>query len=279
MLQITELNIYPVKSCRGISLTHVLIGPEGLVHDREWMVVHPDGRFMTQREQPRLALIVPALTREFLVLRAPESGELRLPLQHQGAIVTTEVWGKACQGFDAGDVAAEWLSQHLQTPARLIRFDQSRPRLSDHKWTGGVDARNRFSDGYPLLLISQASLDDLNARLETPVPMNRFRPNLVVSGLEPYGEDRLDELAAGDIRLRIVKPCTRCVITTTDQETGKVTGPEPLQTLRSYRFGREPQGIWFGQNVIVATGVGRELRLGMSLQPRFKSENRANAVD
>lgn len=270
MPQITALNIYPVKSCRGIAVTHASLRKAGLDHDREWMVIRPNGRFVTQRDEPRLALIVPALESGFLVLHAPEMAELRVPLRHEGATVITEVWGRGCRGFDAGEAAAQWLGDFLGTPMRLVRFDPSHRRLSDVAWTGGIEAENRFSDGYPLLLISEASLADLNARLATPLPMNRFRPNIVVSGLDAFEEDTVDELVAGEVRLRAVKPCTRCAITTTDQNTGMVVGPEPLKTLMTYRFSRKPQGVLFGQNLIILGGVGSELRVGMSLQVSTK---------
>lgn len=270
MPHITELNIYPVKSCRGISLSRAVIQPAGLEHDREWMIVRPDGRFVTQREQPRLALIVPALEGPFLVLRAPEGGELRLPLQQDGATVQVQCWRDVCPAIDAGDSAAEWLSRHVGERLRLVRFVPSHRRLSSLEWTRGVEAENRFSDGYPVLLISEASLTDLNARLEQPLPMNRFRPNLVLNGLMAYQEDVVDELIAGELLLRGVKPCTRCIITTTDQSSGEVSGPEPLRTLKTYRLSRQPPGVLFGQNLIVVAGAGTELRVGMELQARLK---------
>lgn len=268
---ITELNIYPVKSCRGISLSQAVIQTAGLEHDREWMIVRPDGRFVTQREQPRLALIVPALEGPFLVLRAPEGGELRVPLQQEGAAVQVQCWRDVCPAIDVGDYAAAWLSRFVGEALRLVRFDAAYRRLSSFDWTHGTEAENRFSDGYPVLLISEASLDDLNSRLAQPLPMNRFRPNVVLRGLMPYQEDAIDELEGGDLRLRAVKPCTRCVITTTDQSTGEVAGPEPLQTLKTYRLSRHPPGVLFGQNLIVVAGAGTELRVGMELQVRFKS--------
>lgn len=271
MPYITELNIYPVKSCRGIALTRALLQPAGLEHDREWMIVRPNGRFVTQREQPRLASIVPAIQAGFLVLRAPEGGELCVPLQHDGAIMQCLCWRDTCPAIDAGDQAAAWLNRNLGEPLRLVRFDAAHRRLSSLDWTDGVEAENRFTDGYPLLLLSEASLTDLNSRLAVPVPMNRFRPNLVLGGLAPYEEDAVDELYADGLRLRAVKPCTRCVVTTTDQQTGQVTGPEPIRTLTTYRLSRHPPGVLFGQNLIVLGGAGSELQVGMPLQVRFKA--------
>ncbi|MET0661082.1 MAG: MOSC N-terminal beta barrel domain-containing protein [Steroidobacteraceae bacterium] len=276
MPRITELNIYPVKSCRGIALSRAVLQPAGLEHDREWMIVRPDGRFVTQREQPRLALIVPALEGGFLVLRAPEGGDLRVPLQQEGAPVQVQCWRDVCSAWDAGEAAASWLSRQVGESMRLVRFESTQRRLSSREWTHGVEAENRFSDGFPVLLISEGSLADLNSRLEQPLPMNRFRPNLVVSGLLPYQEDAIDELVVGDVTLRAVKPCTRCVITTTDQHSGEVTGPEPIRTLRTYRLSRNPPGVLFGQNLIVVSGADSELRTGMELAVRFKATGSAS---
>jgi hypothetical protein len=157
------------------------------------------------------------------------------------------------------------LSELLGRPLRLVRFDQSRVRLSDLAWTGGLAAPNLFSDGFPLLAIARASLADLNSRLAVPLPMDRFRPNLVLDGLPPYGEDALGDLIAGALRLRRVKPCTRCSITTTNQGTGAVEGDEPLRTLKSYRWDRALRGVTFGQNLIVVAGAGSRLTVGHPL--------------
>jgi hypothetical protein len=150
----------------------------------------------------------------------------------------------------------------------LVRFDPSRPRLSNREWTGEIEARNQFSDGYPILVISEGSLADLNSRLPNgvgPLPMNRFRPNLVLSGLPAYGEDELGDIHADNVQLRVVKPCTRCVITTTDQATARVTGEEPLRTLRAYRFDTQLKGVLFGQNIVIVKGIGERLRVGQTL--------------
>jgi uncharacterized protein YcbX len=189
-----------------------------------------------------------------------------VPLESSGDSRQVTVWGDLCPAFDQGEPAARWLSGLLGRPLRLVRFDPSHRRLSDSTWTGGVEATNRFSDGYPILAISRASLDDLNARLPVPLPMDRFRPNLVFEGLPPYGEDALDDLVAGNVRLRRVKPCTRCAITTTNQATAEVEGDEPLRTLKSYRWDKALRGVTFGQNLIVVAGAGASLRAGMELR-------------
>lgn len=277
MALITALNIYPVKSCRGISVASVLMAPTGFQHDREWMIVREDGRFVTQREHPVLALIVPSLEPGFLVLRAPKGSELRIPLRHEGALTRVVVWRDTCLAFDAGDEAAQWLRHNLGHRLRLVRFNPDHRRLSSLDWTGGVEAPNYFTDGYPVLVISEASLADLNGRLEKSLPMNRFRPNLVVSGIDAYAEDIAHEFSTELVRLRAVKPCTRCIITTTDQASGSVDGHEPIRTLKTYRLSRNPPGVLFGQNLIVIDGTGQQLRVGETLDVSWKSTTLSNA--
>jgi uncharacterized protein YcbX len=263
---ITALNVYPVKGCRGIALDSARIGAAGFEHDREWLITRPDGRFMTQREDPRLALIEAALIAETLRLRVPDGSELSVPVSAQGREVEVTCWKDRCAAFDAGEEAAEFLARYLGTPMRLVRFDARRKRPANSQWTPGVEALNQFSDGFPWLLISEASLEDLNGRLSRKLPMNRFRPNIVVSGLPPFGEDRLHELAGGGVRLRRAKPCARCIVTTTDQSTGTRDGDEPLRTLAQFRFDRELKGVVFGQNLILIDGLGAQLRVGQELE-------------
>jgi uncharacterized protein YcbX len=265
MPTITALNIYPVKSCKGVALKEARIGTMGLEHDREWLIVRPDGRFITQREEPRLALIEPSLDATQLRLDAPGMESLVVPARLQSNPVEVICWRDRCSAFDAGVEAERWLERYLGSPHRLVRFDPAHRRAASWEWTQGVEALNQFSDGFPFLVISQASLDDLNSRLNSPLPMNRFRPNIVIDGVPPYGEDEIHELVSPDITLRIVKPCTRCAITTTNQTRGEREGDEPLRTLRSYRFSRELKGVLFGQNVILIKGLGRELRVGDSM--------------
>jgi uncharacterized protein len=269
--RITGINVYPVKSCRGIALDRARIAATGFEHDREWLIVRPDGRFITQREEPRLALIETALLETatgayMLRLRTPLGAELSVDPATQGNEVEVTCWKDRCAAFDAGEAAAEFLTQYLGAPLRLVRFDSRRKRPSNAEWTQGVEALNQFSDGYAWLLLSEASLADLNSRLPRALPMNRFRPNIVVSSLPPYGEDRVHELVANGVRLRGVKPCTRCIIPTTDQASGKRDGDEPLRTLRQYRFNKDLKGVMFGQNMILIDGLGAQLRVGQELQ-------------
>jgi len=269
MIRITALNVYPIKGCRGIGLESARVTAAGFEHDREWLITRPDGRFMTQREEPRLALIEPSFVHgeDTLRLRIPGGAELNVSPAEPAREVEVTCWKDRCAAFDAGDAAAEFLSGYLGSPVRLVRFDARRKRPSNAQWTPGVEALNQFSDGFPWLLASEASLEDLNSRLQRKLPMNRFRPNIVVSGLAPFGEDLLHEVTAGPVRLRRAKPCTRCIVTTTDQETGTRDGTEPLQTLRQFRFDRELKGVVFGQNMILIDGAGAQLRVGQELTP------------
>jgi hypothetical protein len=172
------------------------------------------------------------------------------------------VWRDRCRAHDQGEEAARWLTAFAGRDLRLVRFDPVHRRASDPAWTGGLAALNRFSDGFALLAISRASLEDLNARLAVPLPMNRFRPNLVLDGLPPYGEDQLEDLVVGKVRLRRAKPCARCVITTTNQATGEAEGEEPLRTLKTYRWDPVLKGVMFGQNIFVIDGSGERVRVG-----------------
>jgi uncharacterized protein YcbX len=167
-----------------------------------------------------------------------------------------EVWRSRVPAFDAGDEAAGFFSEFLRRALRLVRFDARHARLSNRERTGGLKAPNLFSDGYPVLVATTASLVDLNRRLGAPLPMNRFRPNVVLEGLEPWAEDSLRDLATAEVELRLVKPCTRCVITTTDQVRGERDGDQPLRAMRYFRYDPSVCGLTFGQNAIV-TRPGR----------------------
>ena len=268
MITLAGLHVYPVKSCRGISVAEARLTEAGLERDREWMIVTPEGRFLTQRELPRLALIGTRLEPRALRLSAPGQEPLEVPFDEMGSPTEVVVWRDRCAARDSGDAAARWLGGFLGRTVRLVRFDATQRRRSDPAWTGDAPAYARFADGFAMLAISTASLDDLNSRLDAPLPMDRFRPNLVLEGLAPYGEDGLGEFCVGeDVRLRVVKPCTRCAITTTDQDTGVVDGVEPLRTLRTFRWNADLRGVAFGQNVIVIRGAGCTLARGMPIRP------------
>ena len=238
------------------------------------MVVDRHGRFVTQREYPRLALIATTIVDRALTLSAPDVGTIQLPpaLPSQSSQDIT-VWRSKVRGFDAGDAPARWISAFLGAELRIVRFDRSRQRMCNPAYAGDSGAHTMFSDGYPLLVIAQASLDDLNARLSArgakPVPMNRFRPNVVVAGLEPYAEDHLDTVESDGVTLRLVKACVRCKVTTTDQATGHV-GFEPLPTLSTYRRNDALAGVTFGMNAIVTAGAGRTLAVDSAVNVEFR---------
>jgi uncharacterized protein YcbX len=183
------------------------------------------------------------------------------------------VWRSHVLGIDQGDAAAAWFSDHLGRRARLVRFDPAKPRRCNPDYVGTTGAHTMFADGYPLLVIGQASLDDLNARLASkgspPLPMNRFRPNVVVTGLPPYDEDHLDTIESGGVTLKLVKSCVRCQVTTTDQATARV-GIEPLATLGMYRRDDALAGVTFGMNAIVTAGAGHPLETGAAATVTYR---------
>lgn len=279
---ITSLNVYPVKSCRGIALARAGIAVRGLVAgaggcaigDRVWMIVDGGGRFVTQRERARLALVATALTREALVLSAPGCAPFAIPLAPaSGPTREVVVWKSLVPAHDAGNAAADWLSAFLGEDLRLVRFDPAHERRCNPDYAGDSGAHTAFADGYPILVIGEASLADLNVRLAAKsclaLPMNRFRPNVVIGGLDAYDEDHLDTIEAGGVALKLVKPSTRCQITTTDQDTAH-RGVEPLLTLAAYRNDERQGGVTFGMNAIVVAGAGRELAAGMPARCSFR---------
>lgn len=278
MAILTQLLLYPIKSCAGMAVPSATLLESGLmaegVHDREWMLVAEDGQFLTQREFPRMALIVPRPDGDALRVRAPAQPDLRLPLAWDGDALastarTVRIWDDLVDAADCGDGAAAWFSDAIGSRCRLVRFRRDVVRPTSVKWTGGVPSQTRFADGYPLLLIGQASLDDLNARLvaggRAPLPMERFRPNLVVEGLEAFEEDYVALLASGAVGIQPVKPCARCPIPAIDQATG-VPGPDPLDILQTYRANPRMDGaVCMGMNCIVTAGAGNSLRTGQEL--------------
>ena len=275
---IARLFIHPVKSCAGIEVREALLTDTGLDLDRAWMVVDPQGVFLTQRDWPRMALVRPELRSSDLVLRAPGMLALHLSLDRVEQPATVRVWDDTVPAWDMGAVAAQWFTDFLGTPCRLVRFDPAHRRLSSLKWTGGVEAPNQFADGFPVLVASQASLDGLNERLaaggHAAVGMERFRPNLVIAGVEAHDEDRIDGLHiladGGEAWLQHVKPCTRCPIPDIDPATAQ-RGTAVGDTLRGYRQDvRMNGGITFGMNAIVREGAGLLLRVGQPVAANLK---------
>jgi len=245
---VTQLNVYPVKSCGGIPLNEVYVEPKGFRHDRRWLVTDLEGMFLTQRELPRMALIQTALTADHLVLRAPDMGEQQIAFGQTGAAQAVTIWKNSGVGaVDQGDGVAGWLSDHLKTPVRLVRFADDAVRQVDQRYAPRTTDQVGFADGYPFLVISEESLVDLNNRLDEPLPMNRFRPNIVVRETTAYAEDGWKHMRVGGrVTFELVKQCARCAITTTDQVTAQ-RGKEPLRTLAQYRDSE--RGVLFGQNM------------------------------
>ncbi|WP_293998529.1 MOSC domain-containing protein [Sphaerotilus sp.] len=268
---IARLHVYPIKSCAGLSLARTDLAATGFAHDRQWMLIDDQHEFLSQREHARMALIRPALGEDgVLTVTAPGCGPLGLPAVAVGETLRVRVWDDAVEAR-AGDPAADrWFSDFLGEQVRLVQFAPGQRRLSSARWTGAVEAENTFSDGYPILVVSVAALDELNHRLalggHAPVTMARFRPNLVLDGLGPHGEDGLDELrfdtSDGPVTLRLVKPCPRCPIPNIDPDTAQ-SGVEPGDTLAGYRSDARVGGaITFGMNAVIVEGVGRWLAVG-----------------
>ena len=277
---IASLHVHPVKSCAGIAVGAAMLVETGLDLDRCWMVVDPQGDMLTQRELPRMALVSTALRGGDVVLRAPGMLALHLRVDTVEAATRVRVWDDVVKAFDMGGLAAQWFTDFLGQPLRLVRFDPEEQRLSSPRWTGAVQAENAFSDGYPLLVASTASLADLNSRLAArgvaPVAMQRFRPNIVLDGLQAFDEDHIDEIVidagddgSGPVVLRLVKPCVRCSIPNVDPATGNISH-EPGDTLAGYRAdARMEGGITFGMNAVIVEGIERMLRVGQRVQARW----------
>jgi uncharacterized protein YcbX len=275
-VRIASLHVHPVKSCAGIALAESLVIETGLEFDRAWMLVDAFGLFVTQRELPRLALVKPTLKQHEMVLRAPGMLALHVALDAVEQPMPATVWDDTVPAYDMGDLAAQWFSDFLGPvrggKLRLVRFDPEHRRLSNRKWTGAVEAENAFADAFPLLVASTAGLAELNRRLvaagQAAVTMERFRPNLVLDGLEAHGEDHLDEIrfdsAAGPVRLKLVKPCARCTIPDVDPATA-AQGHAVGDVLASYRADARLDGaLTFGMNAIVIEGVDCPLKVGMT---------------
>ena len=291
---IARLFVYPVKSCAGVELNEAVLTETGLDLDRAWMVVDSEGVFVSQREQARLALVRPQLKMDELILRAPGMLALHVRIDAVEQPATVRVWDDTVPAFDMGHIAAQWFTDFLSlTPAglpgnnakkyRMVRFDPDHRRLSSLKWTQGIEVPNQFSDGFPILVISTASLDGLNGKLvaagHAAAGIERFRPNIVLAGLDAHEEDRLKTLhvslksgeagEAGEIILKPVKPCPRCPIPNIDPATAK-SSPEVGDMLQSYRQDARVAGaVTFGMNVILVKGLDSVLRVGQAVTGDF----------
>jgi uncharacterized protein YcbX len=252
-LRIHSLHIYPVKSGRMIDLDEARLGPRGLQYDREWMFITAEGRFITQRSHPVLARLKAEPDDLGVTLLHPDAGRLRLERPMPMATTPEDwrkvsVWKREIEAIDLGREAARFASAVVGEPARIV--------------AAGSD---NFPDGYPLLVCTRASLDDLNRRMPSALPMSRFRPNIVLDGTDAWEEDRIKELRVGPVRLKLVKACTRCSMTGIDQESGRKAF-SPLPILQEFRFDAALRGVTFGQNARVESGAGSLLRVGDAVQ-------------
>lgn len=270
-MSLESIRVYPVKSCAGTTPRDAVLNETGLDLDRQWMVVDPAGTFVSQRELPRMALVRTTLKSSELILRAPGMLALHLAIDRVEERTEVQVWGDRVAAYDMGALCAQWFSDFLGRPLRLARFDPEAPRCADRQWTGAIEAATAFQDGFPLLVASAESIVELNRRLAghggAPVSLARFRPNLVLGGIDANGEDHLDEIvfaaAEGTVRLKLVKPCTRCSIPDVEPATG-IAGHEVGDALAQYRADPRMGGrITFAMNAVIVEGFGCTLTTGM----------------
>ncbi|MEM7282974.1 MAG: MOSC N-terminal beta barrel domain-containing protein [Pseudomonadota bacterium] len=274
MIKVEGLFYYPVKSLGGNAISSGELGVAGLSYDRWWMVTDEEYKFLTQRQVESMALMKAWVQDDLLMLSFAESQYL-LSVQQGGSLVGATVWDDQVEAFDMGPAVSEWLTQCLGTwrgsRLRLVRMNDDYRRQVNPQYLGEHDAHTGFADGYPYLITSLSSLEDLNSALKNrgadAVPMSRFRPNIVISGLSAYEEHATQELIHGDYTLGLKKPCQRCKITTIDQDTSEIANPyEPLQTLIKTNPMEGKQGAYFGQNAIVTKGIGATISVGDILE-------------
>jgi uncharacterized protein len=265
MLSISQLYIYPIKSLGGIAVNNAVVTDRGLQNDRRYMLVDTNGIFLTQREHPSMALLRTAIEANELTIWHKDniSGKLRLPMVPEHSLLTAmvKVWDDYCEGQYISEEADKWFSEKLNSSCRLLFMPESTKRKVDPVYALNNDITS-FTDGYPVLLIGQSSVDDLNSRMEEKLPMDRFRPNIVMAGGQPFEEDTIGQFSINEINFYGVKLCARCVVTTTNQETG-IKGKEPLTTLAKYRMTNNK--VFFGQNVLCSgkgvIRVGDEIKV------------------
>jgi uncharacterized protein YcbX len=288
-MHISEINVYPIKSLKGISLDSAVVESRGLQYDRRWMLIDPEGMFLTQRELPRMATIGLEVTGDGLQVTSANEGEMKIPFEpDKGDRRPVTIWQSECDGLIYDGPVSEWFSDVLGTNCSLVYMPDSSRRSINKRFDRGEDIVS-FADGYPLMLLGEASVQDLNSRIEQsnagrlpavrPLPMNRFRPNLVVSGSEAFAEDGWAGIKIGDVTFRATKPCERCVVTTVDQSKGEFDGKEPLRTLATFRQAKDvmpdryaalgvgPNAVLFGQNLI-AERSGGSIRVGDAIRIR-----------
>lgn len=247
MITVSTITVYPIKACAGVKVDRLQLDRLGPVHDRRFMIVGEDGVALTQRDARSLRMVMPKIQDGGLTVHAPNKGPLIVPFIQPDRPVQVKIWDDICTAVDCGSEAAEWFSGYLGRTSRLVYANQEFSRPVDRTYASDND-HTSFSDGFPLLLISEESLNELNSRLQIPIMMEQFRPNLVVRGCKAYAEDTWRKIRIGKSALSVVKPCARCVVTTINPQTGE-TSTEPLKTLAMYRRDKSG-GVLFGQNVI-----------------------------
>jgi uncharacterized protein YcbX len=259
-MKVSEIIIYPVKSLKGIGLRESLVENRGLRFDRRWMLVDEKNQFLTQREYPKMATVGVEMNGEGLVVAANGSSINVPPLPETDDSASVAIWTSKVKARIYDDATNEWFSDVLGGKVRLVVMpEESKRKVNPYFAVRKFQDTVSFADGYPFLLIGEGSLEDLNSRLPEPLPMNRFRPNLVVSGSVPFEEDTWKRIRIGETEFHVVKPCARCVITTVDQKKGEKDGKEPLKTLASFRNRRGK--VLFGQNLIAET-PGSVVKIG-----------------
>ncbi len=262
--KLSALYRYPLKSCRGQALQTARVDRYGIEGDRRWMLTTTGGKFLSQRQLPRMALIQATPCGSGIRLSAPGAAPLLVAMPAAGKPGAATVWDDSVMVVDAGEAAAGWASRFLDTSCRIVGMATQYRRGVDPDYANDGDQVS-LADGFPFLLISEGSLQALNARLPKPLPMERFRPNLVVSGCDAFAEDSWKRVRIGDLVFRVAKPCSRCAITTTDQQIGQRDGPEPLRTLLRFHQVGAGNKAWFGQNLVHENSAG-ELKVGDRLE-------------
>ena len=272
-VRIGALWMYPIKGCRGFRVPAATLAQTGLevdgIGDREWVVVDDQGKFLSQRELPKMAQIETRLTGVSLRLRAPGMLQLDVPFESEGDVIKVRVWNDEIAAVTQGDITDAWFSQFLGLQCRLMRFDPEAKRISNQKYTGTLTAPYKFADAFALLICSSASLSDLNTRLaakgHAEITIERFRPNIVLDDVEAFEEDYVDHITTGDAKLQVVKPCVRCAVPNVDPATGEA-GFEPGDTLAGYRNDARAGGVTFGVNAIIGSGAGARLAAGDAVE-------------
>ncbi|HVF17767.1 MAG TPA: MOSC N-terminal beta barrel domain-containing protein [Steroidobacteraceae bacterium] len=267
--RIGALWLYPIKGCRGFSVPSATLASTGLevdgIGDREWVVIDNQGEFLSQRELPKMGQIETRLTGVSLRLKAPGMLQLDVPFESEGDIIKVRVWNDEVAAVTQGEIADAWFSQFLGLQCRLMRFDPEASRISNSKYTGTLTARYKFADAFALLVCSAASLSELNGRLtakgHAAITIERFRPNIVLDGVDAYEEDYAEHFTIGSAKVRVVKPCVRCAVPNVDPPSGEA-GFEPGDTLAVYRNDARAGGVTFGANAIVELGAGARLATG-----------------